>query len=89
MKHSTNISKPSRTNNLCCIKRKDYPHLIWNAYNDKELKCSIMVCEVPIETVSQISNVITSHIISKVKLNDDGSLKIKARIALHGNKYKD
>jgi len=32
---------------------------------------------------------ITSHVIYKVKINVDGSKKMKARIAPHGNKDKD
>lgn len=35
------------------------------------------------------ANVITSHVIYKVKTNDDGSLKMKELIAPHGNKDID
>ena len=42
------------------------------------------VCEVPIRKVPENLN-----IIYKVRENDDGSLKMKTRIALHGNKDKD
>ena len=30
-------------------------------------------------------NIISSHVIYKIKINDDHSLKLKARISLHGN----
>lgn len=35
------------------------------------------------------TNIISSHIIYKVKLNDDSTLKLKARIASHGNEDSD
>lgn len=35
------------------------------------------------------SNTITSHVIYEVKIDDDGKLYLKARIAPHGNKYRD
>ena len=47
------------------------------------------VCEESVNKVPKGSNLITSHVIYKVKANDDGPLKMKARIAPHGNKDKD
>ena len=47
------------------------------------------VREVQIEKVPKNSNIITSHVIYRVKENNDGSLKMRARIAPHGNKDKD
>ena len=46
------------------------------------------VRKVPIEKVPKNSNVIASHVIYKVKKNDDLSLIMKARIAPHGKKDK-
>ena len=45
--------------------------------------------EVPIDKFPENSNIITSHLIYRLKANDDGSLKMKAEIAPHGNKGKD
>ena len=44
--------------------------------------------EVPTDKVPKNSNPITSHVICKVKANDDGSLKLKARIAPNRNEGK-
>ena len=44
---------------------------------------------VHVSKVPSDANVITSHVIYKVKLNDDASLKIRARIAPHGDKDTD
>ena len=65
------------------------PHPVWNAYKEEESKFMKTVREVSIDKVPKDSNVITSHVIYKVKANDNGSLKMKARIAPHGNKDKD
>ena len=43
------------------------PHPVWNAYNDEEVKFMKNVRKVPIEKVPKNSNVITSHVIYKVK----------------------
>ena len=40
---------------------------------------------VAIDEVPDGANIINSHVLYKVKQNDDGSLKLKARIAPHGN----
>ncbi len=47
------------------------------------------VREFSIEKIPRYSNIIRSHVIYKVKGNDDGSLKMKAQIAPHGNEDKD
>lgn len=64
-------------------------YILWNAYNAKEEKFKQTVQEVHVTVVPKNANIITSHVIYKVKPNDDGSLKMKARIAPHGNKDKD
>ena len=65
------------------------PYPVWNTYHDEELKFLKTVREVPIHGAPKNSNIITSHVIYKVKENDEGSLKMKARIGLHGNKGKE
>ena len=65
------------------------PHSVWNAYQKEKSKFMKTVREVSVDKVPKGSNVITSHVIYKVKANDDGKLKMKARIAPHGNKDKD
>ena len=65
------------------------PHPIWNAYRQEEAKFMKTVREVSVNKVPKGSNLVTSHVIYKVQANDDGSLKMKARIAPHGNKDKD
>lgn len=40
---------------------------------------------VPITKLTPNANVINSHVLYKIKHNDDNSLKLKARISLHGN----
>lgn len=35
------------------------------------------------------SNIISSHVVFKVKTNDDGSLRLKGRIVVHGNRDDD
>ena len=42
-----------------------------------------------VSKVPKDSNIITSHVLYKVRANDNGSLKLKARIAPHGNKDRD
>lgn len=56
-----------------------------NAYNSGEEDFKKTVKTVPIDEVPKDANVISSHVIYKVKVNDDKSLKLKARIAPHGN----
>ena len=60
-----------------------------NAYVDEESKFKDNVRVIDMSEVPRNANVITSHVLYKVKANDDGSMKMKARIAPHGNKDKD
>ena len=58
---------------------------IINAYKREEESFKHTVRVVTRDTVPSNANVISSHVIYKIKLNDDNSLKLKARIAPHGN----
>lgn len=60
-----------------------------NAYKKEEESFKKTVQMVHVSKVPADANVITRHVIYKVKTNDDGSLKMKARIAPHGNKDND
>jgi len=64
-------------------------YVIDNAYSKQEESFMEQVRSVPIGKVPRNANVISSHVIYKVKLNDDGTKEIKARIAPHGNKDRD
>lgn len=44
---------------------------------------------VPRSSVPDIANIIGSHTVYKITVNDDESLKLKATIALHGNEDPD
>lgn len=65
------------------------PHPAWNAYREEEIKFMKTVREVAINDVPQNANIITNHVIYKVKANVDGTLKMKAQIATHGNEDSD
>ena len=65
------------------------PRALYNAYKDEVQKFMKTVRQVPINKVPRNSNIITSLVIYKVKANDDGVLKMKARIVPHANKDKD
>ena len=56
-----------------------------NSYRDEEATFLKTVSVVPRSEVPSDANVINSHVLYKLKDNDDGSLKLKARIAPHGN----
>ena len=60
-------------------------YLMQNAYFDEENSFKKTVRVVSRYEVPAESNVISSHVIYKIKVTDDGSLKLKARIAPHGN----
>lgn len=45
--------------------------------------------ETPASTVDKNANVFSSHVVYKVKDGDDGQLKLKGRLVLHGNRDKD
>ena len=59
---------------------------IINAYRTEEDAFKRTVREVSREAVPHNANVISSHVLYKLKINDDNSFKLKARIAPHGNK---
>jgi len=61
---------------------------IKNAFDKEEELFTKNVRLVHVNDVPKNANIITSHVIYKVKINDDGSKKMKARIAPHGNKDK-
>lgn len=56
-----------------------------NAYKAEEETFLKTARPVPKDKIPPSSNIISSHTLYKVKMNDDGSLKLKARIAPHGN----
>ena len=56
-----------------------------NAYKAEEETFLKTVRPVTHDKIPAGSNVISSHVLYKVKQNDEGSLKLKARIAPHGN----
>ena len=56
-----------------------------NAYKAEEETFLKTVRSVTHDKVPKGSNIISSHTLYKVKQNDDGSLKLEARIAPHGN----
>ena len=64
-------------------------HPVWSTCRDKESTFVRTVRKVSMEKIPRNANVITSHVIYEVKVNDDGPLKMKARIAPGGNKDKD
>ena len=57
-----------------------------NACKEEEGTFLKTVRPVPHNKIPPGSNIISSHTLYKLKQNDDGSLKLKARIAPHGNK---
>lgn len=59
--------------------------VLYKAYQEQELEFVKRVSRIPISEVPESANVISSHTIYKIKFNDDKSLKLKARIAPHGN----
>ena len=57
-----------------------------NAYENEESSFKKTVQAIHVSMIPENATVITSHVIYKVKRKDDGSLKMKARIAPYGNK---
>ena len=55
------------------------------SYRDQEIEFCKRVRRVPIPDIPAQANVIRSHVIYKVQVNDDSSLSLKTRIAPHGN----
>lgn len=60
-----------------------------NAYKEEKEDFKRTVKIVPIYKTPKNANVITSHVLYKVKTNDENSLKMKAGIAPHGNKNSE
>lgn len=60
-----------------------------NAYAREESVFKKNIKLVPIAKVPKAANIITSHVIFNVKINDDTSYTMKARIAPHGNKDRE
>lgn len=60
-------------------------YILLNAYMTEECDFRKVVKETPLVEIPHKSNIIASHTIYKIKVNDDQSLKRKARIAPHGN----
>lgn len=51
--------------------------------------CHGAFSEIPAFTIEENANVIRSHVVHKVKEENNGTLKLKARLVLHGNRNKD
>jgi len=65
------------------------PFVTQNAYMAEEESFLKTVRHVNLEEIPQGANIISSHVLYKVKDRDDGTRIIKARIAPHGNKDAD
>lgn len=63
--------------------------VLYNSYKKEESDFLRNVKIVPRSSVPKSANIIGSHTIYKVKVTDDKSLKLKARIAPHGNEDSD
>ena len=61
-------------------------YILQRAYKREEAAFMKTVKCVHISAVPPNANIISSHVIYKVKLKDDGGLEMKSRIAPHGNK---
>ncbi len=64
-------------------------HVLHNAYKKQVESFMKQVRLVPVHQIPKNANIISSHVLYKVKILDDGSKSIKARIAPHGNKDKE
>lgn len=60
-----------------------------NAYSIEEINFKKIFKEVHFSDIPADANIISSHVLYKVKVNDDNSLMMKARIGPHGNKDRD
>lgn len=65
------------------------PFATQNAYDKEERSFKKIVKDVPVSRVPKNANIVSSHVLYKVKKCDDNSLTLKARIAVHGNKDRD
>lgn len=62
-----------------------FPYATANAYNKEELNLKLSVRIVSISYILQNGNVISSHVIYKVKVEDEHYLPLRARIFPHYN----
>lgn len=60
--------------------------VLYNAYTEEERSFKKTVECVPRLQIPSNANIITIHVLYKVKVIDDDTFKLKARIAPHGNK---
>lgn len=65
------------------------PFVTENAYKKEEDSFTKTVRKVPVRKIPVGCNVISSHVLYKVKVLDDGSKIVKARIAPHCNKDRE
>lgn len=64
-------------------------HPLYNAYQKEEEQFLDIIQVVPIELVPENANIVNSHVLYKLKSNDDKTIALKARIAPHGNEDKE
>lgn len=60
-----------------------------NAYVTEEAKFLQNVKRIPRSSLPKNANVVSSHTVYRIKMEDDDSLLLKARIAPHGNEDSD
>lgn len=60
-------------------------HVIMKAYDKEERSYLEHVQPAQRRQIPHDANIVRSHVVYKLKVEDDGSLKLKARIAPHGN----
>ena len=65
------------------------PYATQIAYAREEQPFKKIAHEVAVSQIPKKANVVTSQVLYKVKRCDDGSLTLKARIAVHGNKGRE
>ena len=59
------------------------------SYDAEEEKYISTVKRVPRRKVPRDANIVSSHVVYRIKVEDDDSLRLKARIAPHGNEDSD
>lgn len=59
------------------------------AYENEEAKHIKTVQRIPRWKISRDANVVSSHVVYRIKVEDDDSLRLNARIAPHGNEDSD
>lgn len=63
--------------------------MLRNVYEREEQKYIATVKCVQRRQVLRDSNIVSSHVVYKIRVEDDDSLRLKARISPHGNKDSD